>query len=195
MADTRTDGCMDGFFFLSNYVSNSGNISSANSSVLSYFFLFVYLWPVLKTAQTFLPPAMGTQSRCEGSQPSVRAIQAQSLLLCEGSQPSLRAIQAQSLLLCDQVMLQKCLLKPSNTGYQFILLPKAQWLKGSVSIWSLFRQDTCETIAQLMMDNFSHTTGSHQGWILSSSKWATPHKAMKEWNKIPRAKTSVSLDN
>lgn len=177
MADTRTDGCMDGFFFLSNYVSNSGNISSANSSVLSYFFLFVYLWPVLKTAQTFLPPAMGTQSRCEGSQPSVRAIQAQSLLLC------------------DQVMLQKCLLKPSNTGYQFILLPKAQWLKGSVSIWSLFRQDTCETIAQLMMDNFSHTTGSHQGWILSSSKWATPHKAMKEWNKIPRAKTSVSLDN
>lgn len=114
---------------------------------------------------------------------------------CEGSQPSVRAIQAQSLLLCDQVMLQKCLLKPSNTGYQFILLPKAQWLKGSVSIWSLFRQDTCETIAQLMMDNFSHTTGSHQGWILSSSKWATPHKAMKEWNKIPRAKTSVSLDN
>lgn len=129
-----------------------------------------------KLPKRFSSPAMGTQSRREGSQTSVRAIQARSLLLCE------------------QVMLEKCWLKPSNTGYQFILLPKAQWLKGSVSIWPLLRQDTCEIIAELMMDNSSHTTGSHQGWILSSSKWATPHKAMKEWNKIHRAETSVSLD-
>lgn len=144
-----------------------------NSSVLSYPFLFGLS---SKLPNRFSPPATGTWSRHESSQPSVTAIQARSLLLCA------------------QVMLQKCWLKPSNTSYQFILLPKAQWLKGTVSIWSLLWQDTCEIITELMMDKSSHTTGLHQGWILSMQQVATPHKATKEWNKIHRAETRVSLD-
>lgn len=149
----QTQGQMDGciFFPINLCVKLKRQF---NSSVLSYPFLFVFLWPVLKTAQTFLPSSNGkhmwTWSRREGSQPSVGAIQAQ---------PSLP---------WEQVMLQKCWWKPRNTSYQFILLPKAQWLKDGVSIWSLLQQDTCEIITELMTDNSSHTTSLRQGWILST---------------------------
>lgn len=46
--------------------------------------------------------------------------------------------------------------------YQLILFLKEQWLKGSLSILSLLRQDTYEIITELMRDNSSHT-GSCQG--------------------------------
>lgn len=139
----QTQRPMDGwiFFFLSNYVSNSRYDSTLRCSHTP-FSLCIYSLSS-KLPKRFSPAAAGTWNRCESSQPSVRAIQAQSL-------PP-----------CDQVMLHKCWLKPSNTSYQFILLPKAQWLKGSVSIWSLLWQDTCEIIAELMMDNSSHTTDLH----------------------------------
>lgn len=137
----HNDRWMDGFFFLSNYVSNSRYDSTLRCSHTP-FSLCIYGLSS-KLPKRFSPAAAGTWNRCESSQPSVRAIQAQSL-------PP-----------CDQVMLHKCWLKPSNTSYQFILLPKAQWLKGSVSIWSLLWEDACEIIAELMMDNSSHTTGLH----------------------------------
>lgn len=150
-AQRRMDGWI---FFLSSDVANSRDNSTLWCSHTP-FSLCIYSMSS-KLPKRFSPPATRTWNRCEGSQPPVGTIQAQSLL------PR------------DQVMLQKCWLKPSNINYQFILLPKAQWLKGSVSIWSLLRQDTCGIIADLMMDNPSHTTGLCQGWILSTRQVSCP---------------------